>query len=238
MRESQIRALHLASWGGSTFEAIAIATKSGELKGLIKSVAVISSNPDAPAIQKAMRLKIPAYTLQRKSYPSLEAYGEAILKYARDVDLILQNGWLQYTPSNVIDAFPNWIFNQHPGDPHTFGGKGMHGLAVHAAVLKFQELTGRTFSTEPSIHHVTTKVDGGAVVFHTEVPVKKGDTPETLAARVLPQEHEAHIIFLKEFHANNGKATIQERKEPLLQPGEEVYLQQAIEYARAQYPKG
>ncbi len=101
----------------------------------------------------------------------------------------------------------------------------MHGLAAHAALLKFQELTGRRFPTEATIHHVTSGYDKGDVVLRKEVKVCDGDTPETLAQRVLPVEHEAHIVFLSELYV--GRITIQKRSEPLIRKGEENLLYRA-----------
>ena len=109
----------------------------------------------------------------------------------------------------------------------------MHGLAVHAAVIKFQELTGRRFPTEATIHRVTSVVDGGEVVSRMQVAVEKKDTPESLANRVLPYEHEMQILFLKEAYRGNIKRD--KRKEPLVKDEEEELLKQAINYAVNKY---
>jgi phosphoribosylglycinamide formyltransferase-1 len=247
--DSEIRSVHLISGGGSTVEQIVCASLNGELIGKICPVGVISSRPDAGGIAKAKRLGVPAFVVERQHYASVEAFGEEIIELAQALgaDIIMQNGWLRFTPGNVIDAYNGRIFNQHPapldldflgtnGKPKHFGGKGMHGLAAHQAVLKFQELTQRHFPTEATIHHVTTQVDGGGVVFRRPIQVHESDTAEKLAARVLPEEHIAHIIFLSELQAN--RVSIQHRSIPLIDISEEGILFEAKEYATHAYPKG
>lgn len=235
----------LISGSGSTMQAIAKACLFGELKNKITPVVVISSRKDAKGIQKALDLKIPVFIIQ----PKEKNFGSKIARILKNkkVNFVLQNGWLPFTPKAVVSKYEHKIFNQHPGplDPGSldknrkalhFGGKGMHGLAVHQAVLKFQELTGRRFPTEAAIHKVTPIVDGGAVVYRKKVPVFKNDTAESLAARVLPIEHKIQIEFLKKLF--QGQVKNLKRKKPLVMPGEEKFLHQAIEFARKKYPNG
>lgn len=234
-------------------QAIGLACKEGSLKGKIEPVVVISSRVDASGIEKAKGLGIPVEVVQRRDFEKgpkgLEAFGRALSSTLEKYHptLVTQNGWLPYTPEDVISTYEGKIFNQHPGpldpdnldkegQPLHFGGKGMHGLAVHAAVLKFQELTARRFSTEATIHRVSPEVDGGEVVFRKEVPVMIGDTPESLAKRVLPKEHECQIAFLSKVY--EGKIEVIKRKSPLVLPGEEDKLQEAKEFGRKTYPDG
>lgn len=234
-------------------QAIGLACKEGSLKGKIEPVVVISSRVDAAGIEKAQKLGIPVEVIQRKDFEKgpkgLEVFGQALSSTLEKYHpgIITQNGWLPYTPESVILAYDGKIFNQHPGpldpdnldkegQPLHFGGKGMHGLAVHAAVLKFQELTARRFSTEATIHRVSPKVDGGEVVFRKEVLVMIGDTPESLAKRVLPVEHECQIAFLNQVH--DKKVKVLKRESSLVWSGEEDKLREAKEFGRKTYPDG
>lgn len=235
-------------------EKIAKAAKPGGiLYGKIEPAVVVSSRPEAAGLEKAKALGIPAEVVRRRDFekgePGLEAFGWIIMGILRkySADYISQNGWLPLTPANVIYTYEGRIFNQHPGPldpahvdedgkPLHFGGKGMHGLAVHAAVLEFQRLTSRGFPTEATIHHVSPKVDGGAVVARREVDVFPDDSPETLAARVLPAEHSLQIAFWQSVY----DSTVSDLARPpyLIMPGEENLLHEAIIYARETYPNG
>jgi len=253
MNKNPLRLAMLISGGGSTMQAIGLACKEGSLKGKIEPVVVISSKVEAAGIEKAKNLSVPVEVVQRKDFEKgatgAETFGQALSTALQKYhpDIITQNGWLPYTPKSVIDQHEGKIFNQHPGpldpdnldhegQPLHFGGKGMHGLAVHAAVLKFQQLTERKSPTEATVHRVTQKVDGGKVVFRKEVPVHLGDTPESLAKRVLPIEHECQIAFLSQFYDKKVKEL--KRESPLVHPGEEDKLWKAKEFARRAYPNG
>lgn len=227
--------------------AVVDAQSCGELPGLHPAM-VIASDYDVPGILKAQDRGIPTFVMKRSEYPTISAYGKALAAKAKQFsDLVLQLGWLNFTPEEVIKAFEGWIFNQHPvpldpenkdadGKPLHFGGKGMHGLAAHAAVLKFQRLAHRSFDTEATIHRVTTEVDGGAVVYRRAVEVRPQDTPERLAARVLPHEHIAQVLFLRKLL--DGEVEELTRTTPLIQPDEKPLLQEAIVFARNEYPNG
>jgi phosphoribosylglycinamide formyltransferase 1 len=244
----------LISGGGTTMEAIIRATKQGgSLYKKVEPVIVISSRPDARGIGKAESLGIPVKIVERKQFEKgpvgLDAFGKSILAHLQEYGAhhVSQNGWLPFTPTNVIEKYEGFIFNQHPGplDPdHTgldgksmqFGGKGMHGLAVHAAVLEFQRLANRVFPDEATVHRVSPEVDGGTVMGRQEVDVCPGDTPEMLASRMLPLEHILQIGFWEQVY--QGTATESHRSDPLIHAEEESFLHQAIVYARDAYPNG
>ena len=237
-----LRLAILISGSGSTAEAIIKASqKDGVLFQKIKPIVVFSSKSDALGIEKAQRLGIPVEIVPRKNFPFNEEgrnlYGDELERRLKkyNPDYLSQNGWLSITPDNVIFQYENKIFNQHPG-PTEFGGKGMHGLAVHAAVLKFKKLTNRVFPTEASIHRVSSVVDSGVVVARQNVDVYDHDTAESLAARVLPVEHALQLLFWKDVY--EGYIVELHRQKPLIKSGEEDFLQQAIIYARQKYPKG
>jgi phosphoribosylglycinamide formyltransferase 1 len=226
----KLRLAIFISGSGTTMEAIGYACQENDpLYGRIEPVLVIASRSDAGGIPKAENLGIPIQIVERKSFENGQLFGEKLLSYLYqyNVEYINQNGWLPFTPKNVVECFKNKIFNQHPG-PTEFGGKGMHGLAVHAAVLEFQRLTGRKFPTEAVIHKVTNVVDGGAVVARREVQIYPGDTPELLRDRVIKVEHALQIDFLNQL--SQGIITELYREKPLVHKGEEQKLIQAIQY--------
>lgn len=245
MLNGKLNAAVCFSGGGTTFENILRGCKNGYLSHVNPALA-ISSRPDAGGIEKALRMRMPKediVVIVRKDFDSPDAYGEAILHECRmrGVDLIAQCGFIPTMPANVIAAYEMAIFNQHPGPlDHKrlgFGGKGMRGMAVHAAVLYFAERVGRPFITEATVHRVTNEVDGGAILGTRPVEIWKGDIPKTLADRVLPYEHNLVVETILRFSEYGGPQEIH-RETPLILPGEETLLEEAKAAGRAAYPNG
>jgi len=241
MKDSELRIASLISGTGSTMERIAIECIQGSLKDKAMLVAVFTDRFTS-GIHKATTLGIKGFIIDKNHFKSNEEWGEKITKEMQElgVDIILQNGWLSKTPETIIQSFEGRIFNQHPApldpdnkdinnNPLHFGGNGMYGLNAHAAVLKFQELSGRKFPTEATIHQVTPNYDEGAVVYREEMQIRSDDTPFTLAKRLLNYEHKAQILFLNKFR--DGKIQILKRNEPLIKKGEEQMLYLAKELA-------
>lgn len=187
----------LISGSGSTAVSIIRATLSGDLK--IDMACVISSKPDAGGIKKIQALGINPDDIVYLN-PKLPEFSENLLKnlQKKGVTVITQNGWLPKTPENVIEAYQDRIFNQHPGPVPEFGGKGMYGTRVHTAVLLYRRLTGGEMWTEVNAHRVENKLDSGMVVKKRRIPILPLDIPETLQARCLSFEHEAQIQLLKD----------------------------------------
>lgn len=252
-KKKQLKLAILISGSGTTMETIIRSSQKGELVSLIKPVLVISSSKNALGVNKAKKQLIPVEIVERKNFAKgvlgEEKFGNELLRILEkyEVDIVSQNGWLPFTPVNVIEKYSGRIFNQHPGplDPYNkngqnqalhFGGKGMYGLAVHAAVLNFQKLVKRQFSTEATIHYVTPNYDQGDVILRRKVPVFSSDTPQTLAKRVLPIEHKLFTYFLKQ--VASGKLTVSKRSTPLVKKGEEEYFYKAIANACKKYPHG
>ena len=100
------------------------------------------------------------------------------------IDVILLAGYLQRIPASVVRAYRRRILNIHPALLPSFGGRGMYGRRVHEAVLA----SGARVSG-PTIHYVDEGYDTGRIFAQWPVPVRRGDTPEELAARVLRVEH-------------------------------------------------
>jgi len=108
------------------------------------------------------------------------------------VDFICLAGYMRLLPSEVLELFPRRILNIHPALLPKHGGKGMYGHHVHEAVLAAGDA-----ESGASVHYVTENYDEGDVILQRRCPVLPDDTPETLAARVLVEEHEAYVEALR-----------------------------------------
>ena len=119
-------------------------------------------------------------------------------------------------------------FNQHPGSPIDFGGRGMYGKRVHAAAIHFLRRTKGEMFVTPVVQKVAPEVDAGVVVNSSRVAVLDSDEYDDLQERVLPFEHSLNIQLLKDISSGN---VVEQPMSSILKPGEEVYLQQAKEAA-------
>lgn len=172
-----MRVAVLASGGGTNLQALLDACG----RGVPASVAlVLSNNPSAGALARAAKVAVPSIVLADP------ADGTALLGHLRehDIDLVVLAGYLKLVPPDVVLAFDRRMINIHPALLPAFGGAGMYGERVHRAVLE----SGATVSGA-TVHLVDTEYDRGPIVAQWPVPVLAGDTPETLAARVLRVEH-------------------------------------------------
>lgn len=165
----------LASGGGTNLQALMDATSAG---GAYKVARVISNRPDAGALGRARRAGIPATVLRNPADPT------ELLAALGDTNLVVLAGYLKLVPAPVVARFRWRMINIHPALLPAFGGSGMYGLRVHAAVLA----SGATI-TGATVHYVDEAFDRGPVIAQWPVPVRAGDTPDALAGRVLAVEH-------------------------------------------------
>ena len=233
------------SGGGTTMQEIVKACQSGEVP--MDVACIISSSPTAGGIEKARKLGVPdsdiivvdpnEYRGDDKKVDQ-EGFGTQILKELRKrgTTVVTQNGWLPLTPEQVVDEYPETIFNQHPGPVPEFGGQGMYGRRVHAARLLFTRMTKRDSWTEAIGQRVHKDYDQGVVVKSKRVEILPTDTVDDLQQRVLPAEHRVQIDLLKDVANGNIKAMT--GRELLVRPGEEQLLIQAKRMAKMLYPKG
>ncbi|GBC92880.1 Phosphoribosylglycinamide formyltransferase [bacterium HR15] len=180
---------------GTNMAAIIDACRRGHIPES-EVVLVIGTREDAPALQRARELGVPTCVVDPKALPDDEAYGEALLRALREVqpDLICLAGYIRLLPANVVRAYPYRILNIHPALLPLFGGKGMYGLRVHEAVIESgMKVTGCT------VHFVDEQYDTGPIVLQSVIEVRDEDTPETLAARLLPVEHATYIRAIRLF---------------------------------------
>jgi len=141
-------------------------------------VHVISTRPDAGALERARAAGVPT-TVLSDARDAVE-----LLAALRDADLAVLAGYLQRIPPAVVARFRLRLINIHPALLPAFGGPGMYGRRVHEAVLA----SGAAISGA-TVHYVDEEYDRGPIIAQWPVPVRAGDTPESLAARVLEVEH-------------------------------------------------
>ena len=178
-----VRIAVLVSGGGTNLQALIDAQGRGELgDGVI--AAVISSSPDAFALERAKRAGIPGYVVNRRDYGSNQDLTVALTEQLKslDIGLVVLAGFMYILTPELIDAYPNAILNVHPALIPSFCGEGFYGLHVHEAALAYGvKITGAT------VHFVSADCDGGPIVLQKAVAIQEGDTPEILQRRVMEQ---------------------------------------------------
>lgn len=171
----------LVSGGGTNLQALIDAEKRREIVGG-KITCVISSKPDAYALERAKYNGIASRVLVRKDFEDVHAYSKAMLDALNEekADLVVYAGFMTILDETVCKAYPNKMMNVHPSLIPSFCGKGFYGLRVHEAVLeKGVKVTGAT------VHFVTEECDGGPIILQGTVPVLNDDTPAVLQRRVM-----------------------------------------------------
>ncbi|ROL57053.1 phosphoribosylglycinamide formyltransferase [Bacteroidetes/Chlorobi group bacterium Naka2016] len=188
----KLRIGFLASHNGSNMQAIIDSIKRGELDAI--PAVVISNNSNAFALERARREGIPAYHISSKQYPTEEELDKAILEtlIKHNVNIVCLAGYMKKVGPKVLNYFKNRVLNIHPALLPKFGGKGMFGKYVHEAVLKAGEKESGC-----TVHLVDEIYDHGRILGQKIVPVFPDDTVETLAQRVLEQEHKLYPEVLQ-----------------------------------------
>ena len=184
-----VRIAVLVSGGGTNLQALIDAQSRGELKNG-RIAAVLSSRPDAYALERAARAGIPGYVVARKDFASNREMTVALVDKLRELNigLVVLAGFLHILTGEMVAAFPTAILNVHPALIPSFCGAGYYGLHVHEAALTYGvKLTGAT------VHFVNEEPDGGPIVLQKAVEILEGDTPEVLQRRVMEQA-EWHIL--------------------------------------------
>lgn len=173
----------LVSGGGTNLQALIDAQNRGEIKNG-KITCVISSNPNAYALERAKSNGIDTSVIKRKDYDAFEDYDIALtnLIKSKNADLVVLAGFMTILGKTVIKSFENRIINIHPSLIPSFCGEGFYGLHVHeSALARGVKLTGAT------AHFVNEVCDGGPIIIQKAVEIKNGDTPEILQKRVMEQ---------------------------------------------------
>lgn len=169
----------LASGGGSNLQAIIDRCRDGSLQAEI--AVVIANNPAAGALERARQAGIAARCINHRDFAGRETFDAALVAALREagVELVVLAGFMRIISPVMLDAFPLRIINIHPALLPAFPG-----LHVQQQALDY----GARFSG-CTVHFVDGGVDTGPIIIQAVVPVLPGDTAETLAARILEQEH-------------------------------------------------
>ena len=172
----------LLSGRGSNLQAIIDAIAERRLDATI--AVVISNQKNAGGLERARRVGIETLTLSHRGWPSRDDYDRALVSELgkRNVGLVCLAGFMRKVGAPLIDAFPNSVLNIHPSLLPSFPGLHPQQQALDHGV----KTSGVT------VHFVTADLDAGPIIVQRTVPVRDDDTEETLAARILVEEHHAY----------------------------------------------
>jgi len=177
----------LISGRGSNLQALIDAIASGGLNATI--AVVISNRQDAGGLERARAAGIEAIVISHRDFGSRDDYDRALARElrARDVGVVCLAGFMRLVGTELIDAFPSRILNIHPSLLPAFPGLDAQKQAIEHGV----RVSGVT------VHLVTAELDGGPIVVQRAVSVVPGDTAESLAERILEEEHRAYPEAIK-----------------------------------------
>lgn len=196
----------LVSGGGTNLQALIDAQRNGIIKSGIIS-AVVSSNPNAYALERAKKNNINVHISPRREFGSQEEFEDDIIsaleKY--NIDLIVLAGFMCILSENFTKRYENKIINVHPSLIPSFCGKGYYGIKVHEAALAYGvKVSGAT------VHFVNEVPDGGKIILQRAVDVEENDTPDTLQKRIMEQ---AEWIILPRAAEIVAKKIMEEKNE-------------------------
>ena len=173
----------LVSGGGTNLQALIDAQARREINGGEIGM-VVSSNPEAYALERAKQANIPSYILPRKNFGSNQLYTKALVGLLQEMgaDVVVLAGFMVILTEEIVQAYPDKILNVHPALIPSFCGKGAYGLHVHEQALAYGvKVTGAT------VHLVTAEPDGGPIVLQKAIDILPWDTPESLQRRVMEE---------------------------------------------------
>ena len=185
-RKDPLRIAVLASGRGSNLQAVIDAIEAGKVDASI--VAVISNKKDAAALERARRHGLKDIFVDSKLFAgrpdSREAYDRLLMDLLRqhNAELVLLAGYMKIVTGVLVKAYSNRMMNIHPSLLPSFPGLDVQTKAIEWGC----KLAGCT------VHFVTEGVDEGPIILQAAVPILDQDTPDTLAARILEQEHKLY----------------------------------------------
>lgn len=194
----------LASGRGSNFQAIIDEIEAGRLPASIELLIV--DNPEAYAIKRAEKHKIPYLYINPKEFSTKEAFYEKIRDELtlKGVELVVLAGFMRIVKKPLLDAFPNRIINIHPALLPSFPGLHAQKQAIDYGV----KITGCT------VHFVDEGVDSGPIIIQAALPVHPDDTEDTLSERILKLEHKILPEAIRLFA--EGRIRVEGRKVKIL----------------------
>jgi phosphoribosylglycinamide formyltransferase 1 len=189
----------LISGRGSNMVALVDAVKSGEIPNSEVAV-VISDKPDAAGLEKARVRGVETVVIERRGRSREEHDGDIVDELRRrGVELVCLAGYMRLLSCDFVRAFENRIVNIHPSLLPDFPGLNVQQRAIDAGV----KISGCT------VHYVNEDLDAGPIILQREVEVKHDDTAETLAARILEQEHGAYVEAVRRIVISREKESSQ-----------------------------
>ena len=196
-----------ASGSGSDFQSV---IDANEREHFCEIALLVASKEGIYAIERAKKHGIEYIVRNKNEYSSPDAMYENIVSELkkRGVDYVVLAGYLSKIGENFVRAFKDRIINIHPSLIPSFCGKGCYGLNVHRAALEYGvKISGLT------VHFVDEQYDSGAIILQRAVPVAEDDTPESLQARILEEEHRAlpeavRLLTTGKIIKNGRKVTI------------------------------
>ncbi|MBL7696751.1 MAG: phosphoribosylglycinamide formyltransferase [Chitinophagaceae bacterium] len=144
---------------------------------------VVSNNPGAGVLSIAANASVPTLLIEKERFFRGDAYLPEL--QSSRIDFIVLAGFLWKIPQALLNAYPNSIINIHPALLPNYGGKGMYGLRVHAAVLAAGDKESGI-----TVHYVDEHYDNGDIIFQDRITVDGTDTPDTLAEKIHRLEHQ------------------------------------------------
>lgn len=183
---NKIKLAVFASGGGTNCENIIRYFKDSDK---VKVAFVVANKVGIPALEKAERFGVPTRVVPKADLNRKDILLPLMKEYS--IDFIVLAGFLLVIPDFLINEYDHRIINLHPALLPKFGGIGMYGHHVHEAV----KAAGET-ETGMTVHWVTPKVDGGAIIARFRTPISPDDTPDDIAAKehLLEMEHFPHVI--------------------------------------------
>jgi len=186
-RTARLKLGVLVSGSGTNLQAILDAVAQGVLTADVRIV--ISNRPDAKALERAALARVPTTVISHNELRDRAAFDRRLVEALREagVDLVVLAGFMRVVTPIFLDAFPGRVVNIHPALLPSF--PGVHGQ--RQAIEHGVKVSGCT------VHYVDAGTDSGPIIAQAAVPVKDGDTEETLSARILVEEHRLLVLVLQ-----------------------------------------
>jgi len=187
--EAPLRVGVLASGRGTNLQALLDAAARGAIPARV--VVVLSDRAGAPALERARRAGVPAEHIDPRAFPDRAAFDACLARRLEEagVELVCLAGFMRLLTPDFVRRFRHRILNVHPSLLPAFPGKDAQAQALAHGV----KVSGCT------VHLVDEGVDTGPIVLQAAVEVQPDDTPESLAARILPHEHRLYVEAVRLF---------------------------------------
>ncbi len=204
----------LVSGRGSNMMALAEACREPSFPAEI--ALVLSNRPDAGALERAAKLGIETAVVDHKAFDSRLAFEDAVHDRLVDakIDIICLAGFMRILSGSFVGRWQGKMLNVHPSLLPSFPGLDTHARALEAGV----RLHGCT------VHIVTPELDAGPIVVQAAIPVFNRDTPESLATRLITEEHRCYVVGLRLMAAGRltleGERVLIDRDEEMAGPSD------------------